>query len=369
MSEALAPGPGKHAFDEPATLVERKIPGWMAFGVNVLVFIIEASFLLWALSHKVELEYFLLLHGIILGLLIWWHRWCKRTYQAYLFPTVTLVFVASLGPLGALGTAYAKLVHAFFLRDRHPFGTILGALFADGDSAASQRLYEGLVRLDPGIEVEQALAPLVSVMSHGGLAQKQAAIMLMSRHFIPPFSPILKDALHDRDPSIEAMAISAIRQIEEDAAQEGRELEQDLNYQQDEDTILALALHFDQWAWADIVDETQKRIARDRAMGFYHKYLQLQPKDISVIKEVGRLLYRGGQLHEAGQWFDQHRLLAAGSPAFLAWDMEVLFALGRFDELRKVAGKHQKALCNATIYPLHIQDTLQLWGNAGAGSP
>ena len=71
MSDAVVPVVAMHAFDESADLVERKVPGWMAFGINVLIFILESAFIILAIKYQLELESFLILHGIIIGLLIY----------------------------------------------------------------------------------------------------------------------------------------------------------------------------------------------------------------------------------------------------------------------------------------------------------
>lgn len=366
MSDAVTPAVAMHAFDESADLVERKIPGWMAFGINVLIFGVESAFIMFAIKYKWELESFLILHAVIIGLLLWWHRWCKLTYDAYLFPTFTLVFVAALGPLGALGTAYAKVVHAFFLRDRQPFDSIMGAMFPEG-SSASQRLYEGLVRMDPNIEIDQGIAPLVNILAHGGNEQKQAAIVLMARHFVPPFSPVLKQALQDPDPTIRTLAATAINHAENRMNEEARELEQDLSYNNDAESALPLALHYDQRAWAALGDEAQQSVLRDKAMNYYQKYLAQHPRDVMVLKEVGRLLFRSGKIEEASAWFDEHRHLGESSAAYLSWYMETLFIQRRYDDMRELAQTHEKLLRNFNGFPTHISHTIAVWTQERAG--
>lgn len=346
---------------DPAQLVERKIPGWMAFGINLLVFGIESGYLYWVLREGRELESFLLLHFGVVLLLSGWHYWCLRTYQAYLFPTFTLVFVTALGPLGALGMAYTTLARAWLLRGKPPFGELMHVLFPADSGKRSNRLYDQLSRMEPSLAIEEGLAPLANIIARGTQKQKQAALLLMMQHYQPLFTPILKQALHDKDPNVRAMAATAISRIEIRMNEEAQELEGELNFDYNEENLISLAVHYDQYAWSDLLDPAQTERCRKRALDYYSQYLKRQPRDVSVYKEVGRLHYRSGQLDQAGAWFDQHREKANGSLPFLAWDLEVLYEQGRFDKVRELIAIHGQKLLQADGYPFAINDTLKLW--------
>lgn len=346
---------------DPAQLEERKIPGWMAFGINLLVFLIESGYLYWVLRQGRELESFLLLHGGVVLLLLGWHYWCRRTYYAYLFPTFTLVFTTALGPLGALGMAYAVIARAWFLRGQPPFGALFHVLFPADSGNRSKQLYEQLSRMEPTVQVDEGVAPLMNVITRGNLEQKQAALLLMVQHYIPPFTPILKKALTDQDANVRAMAATAISRIEMRMSEEAQELEGELNFEYNEENLLSLAIHYDQYAWSDLLDPAQTKVCREKAHDYYAQYLKRQPRDVSVYKEVGRLHYRSGDLAAAAAWFDEHRDKAGSSLPYLAWDLEVLFEQGRFDKMRELIAIHGQKFLQAEGYPFAISDTLKLW--------
>lgn len=272
---------------------------------------------------------------------------------------ILLLFTALLGPLGVLGAGVIAV--AVGRVEAHP--------------SAPPR--ERILKLARGHDATHALArrlrhqgrraalavPFIDLILGGNLEQKQAVIALVDNVFQPQFAPILREALNDGEPTVRVMAASALARLENEFLAASIALEE-ASAEARESTLakMRLAHHFDIYANSGLLDAGRTAAARARALDLYRECLGPSEHRGRAANLLVRLLVRMGR---AGEAVERYGDAAAGGPVMpelLAWYLESLYCLRRFEVLRRTCRDLLAAASGLTPLPERCHRSIELWG-------
>jgi tetratricopeptide (TPR) repeat protein len=216
-----------------------------------------------------------------------------------------------------------------------------------------------------------SVIPFLDVLSFGNETQKRQALAKMTSHFHPNFAPAFKKALSDDSNTIRVQAATAITKIENQFTERLMKLAKvKEQYEREPVVVLALAEHYDNYAYTGLLDADREQANRQRAFEHYQEYLELDPQSLDVRTRVGRILMRNKEFDKACEWFRKCADLGYVSEAIFQWYSEALFECGRYDELRRLtASSHQHPATQtaAAVQPFAVKEALGLWSSS-AGS-
>jgi len=282
--------------------------------------------------------------GIILLLLGWAYTF-RRGGRINRFAMLLALTAGFFGPLGALGLAIITPLQVFLRRRATPFEEWYAALFPDEEHDEDKQLYR---QIASGRAANQTLSNVESftdVMRFGTIEQKRAVLMLLARRFQPEFAPALKLALDDTNPTIRVQAATALAEIERDFTARAMELAAAAGAApEDFDTQLALAQHYDTYAFCGLLDSSREHASRRNALKHYSACLKIDPGHSGVRTAICRILVREGRYADAVDWLGQRLDQRVVSRATVGWYLECLFHLRRYDEIRGVAARFRDLL-------------------------
>jgi hypothetical protein len=273
--------------------------------------------------------------------------------------TVTLFF---LGPIGPLGVMFTMLLHSWFRRHATPFDEWYESLFPEEIDEPSRRLYEMLTR---GLAVsasQENVTSFTDVLQYGSIEQKRAVISLLSRDFRPEFAPALQSALADANPAVRVQAATAAANIEGSFLERAIDLENEARRLPDDaDVQMAVARHFDDYAFSGILDGDRRTENQRKAESFYRRSLELDPGREQASLGVGRILVRQNRLEEAATWFENgfaNGFIGAGP---VSWYMESAYQLGDYEKLRYAVAGFGEDILEHSGASERLKDVIRLW--------
>jgi hypothetical protein len=270
------------------------------------------------------------------------------------------VSFGGLGILGAAGTMLSVVLGLHYDRHATPVDEWRRALFPEAEVDKDEALWAlvGTRKSDHRTTV----APFVDVLEHGSLAQKQAIVALIARHFRPAFAPALRLALRDPQNAVRVQAATAVSLIEAQATSSALDLERQRRERPDDlDLLLQIARHEDQYAFTGLLDAGREQESRARAIGALRTYLMARPDEVTAWHQLGRLFARLGQ-HEDALPCLREALRCGGSVETRLWAMECLFHLRRFVELRQLAHESASQIADELpALPVETRQVLRLW--------
>jgi tetratricopeptide (TPR) repeat protein len=289
-------------------------------------------------------------------------EWARRECDVRRARVLWLVAVAhaALGPVGSAGAMLANALGVYFDRHATPVDEWRRTLFPEAVEDPDAKLW-ALVDLR-NTDRPTAIAPFVDVIEHGALAQKQAVVALIAKHFRPAFAPALRRALQDPQNAVRVQAATAVSLIEAAATSDALTLERQRRERPDDPSVLLqLARHEDSYAFTGLLDPNREQESRGRAIEAYRAYLTQCPDDTTALHELGRLCARLGRHAEALSCFEEV-VAHDDSPTARLWIMECLFHLQRFGELRQRARESAALLSGKPgALPLETEQVLKLW--------
>jgi len=274
----------------------------------------------------------------------------------------------ALGPLGAAGSLLAIALGRYYDRHATSIDEWRRTLFPDVEPERDANLW-ALVDVR-NTDAASSVQPFVDVIEHGALAQKQAVVALIAKHFRPAFAPALRRALRDPQNAVRVQAATAVSLIEAQATTSAMDLERQRQERPgDAAILLKLARHEDGYAFTGLLDAGREAESRARAVEAYHAYIAIVRDDATALHELGRLLARCGRYVEALDCFEQVLRYDDSATARL-WTMECLFHLRRFADLRQRARDSAQALSHVPgSLPLETAQVLRLWAPGAVSAP
>ncbi|HYD99723.1 MAG TPA: hypothetical protein VEH84_10085 [Alphaproteobacteria bacterium] len=303
-----------------------------------------------------------LLHALVVGVVGAGCWLAARGREPTLWTLLLPLAILALGPFGAWGLSVNLAIAGAARRNSVPFEEWYESLFPEREEDDSTLLYERLQEGRTGDGDTTAVASFVDIFGLGTFKQKQAAITAMSRRFQPAFTPALKMALNDENPAIRVQAATAVAKLEHDFLTAAEALHRAADERpEDPAAALALARHYDDYAFTGLLDRDREEDNRQKALLYYMGALALdQTLDLARLA-VARIMLRRGRVAPAAQWCEDSRRLGVFPPQMALWYMECLFRLGRYEELRAVAAEHREAVLRAVRWNEAVRATVALW--------
>lgn len=281
------------------------------------------------------------------------------------FDLLLAITTLCLGVAGAIGTVIAILFFGIYQRYATSFAQWFQSIFPMTPPTLPEEISENILTGRDESATGYSVIPFLDVMSIGSEAQKREALSKMTGKFHPSFAPAFQRALSDENNAIRVQAATSIVKIENHFLERAIQLEALYReYPKDDRLLLALARHYDEYAYTGILDQEREETNRARALESYEQYLKLHPQDAQVRLFVGRLLVRSGKTAQAADWFRQSIDAGYSTPQMVSWYLEALYTLGRYDELRQFSTRFEG---NAAALQPSLTETLQLWNRPMTG--
>ena len=276
-----------------------------------------------------------------------------------------VVSVIALGPIGAAGSTIAALLHSVFVRRAIPFERWYASLFPGAEHDQVRALYATIALRGAGPGARSTAAPFTDILALGTVKQKQTVITLITDNFIPAFSIALRRALNDAEPAIRVQAASAAARIENQFLVRSMAIAESRAAPRDEpERLLNLARLYDEYVQTGLMDETRANATRQQALELYEVVLSRGVQDPSIVESLARLLIELGRADEAVIRLEAW-IAKARSTGLLARYIEGLFALRRYDQMRKVCIGFVDELSTADL-PDGVRESISLWAAPGA---
>jgi polysaccharide biosynthesis protein PelE len=326
-------------------------------GINLYALLVDLA------SLWLCLVFHLLLLGTVLLAL---RRFLKAGMDAR-FLYLLLETTAVLGPFGSAGTVISILLCRLYTRGALPFGEWFRTIFPRDELSRPQKIYEDITSGRDEASKSYSVIPFLEVLTAGTEAQKRQALSKMTSRFHPSFAPAFHKALHDASNSIRVQAATAIAKIENAfLAKLIRLAEIKRRIPKDPAVTLALAAHYDDYAYTGILDEEREQESRRKAFEYYREYLRQKPEDMEVRIRVGRLLLRSGDADAAADWFRESIAKGFTNDTLLLWHLEALYESGRYEELRKAAQLSGPQMEHLRQTHPALAESVRLWTGAAA---
>lgn len=316
------------------------------------------------LQNRIDLPAFAAIHAGSALIAAAWAYAFRRGGSVNRFAVLLAVAAMALGPIGTLGLILIVPLQALLRRRATPFEEWYRALFPDEEPDDNRRLFElissGRAETAGNVSVES----FTDVMRAGSIEQKRAVITLLVRRFRPEFAPALNLALQDPNPAIRVQAATAAAEIESDFLERAIALEADAKaHPADALRRLALAQHYDAYAFSGLLDRQREHDNRAEALQHYRAVLALQPGHLGARAAVSRILVRTGRYAEAVDWLGERLDSGHVNRATVAWYAECLFHLRRYGDLRGVALRFRDLLLGSgeTTHDDGLSDAIRLW--------
>lgn len=289
-------------------------------------------------------------------------HFAARAFWAWALAAGTALF----GFAGAASLTVAFLLYLRHARHSRPFEQWYRELFPERGRRIYERIYDELMLTARQRESASDVVPFSDVISFGKRSQKMLAISTMSRHFEPPFAPVLKRALEDPDNSVRIQAATAITNLESRFAERSMRLENRIKRDPAPKQLLELARHLDRFAYSGLLDRERTTRVRARAIECYQRYLAEEPEDLFARIAVGRLLLRAGEVSRSRAWLEATRERHGSSPSLDNWLLEARYADGDFAAVRALARDIAASAGTSGIDVL--SDSARLWAGTGTAA-
>ena len=285
----------------------------------------------------------------------------RRDMDARFF-MILLIATAFLGVYGGAGTLLAIVFYFWHMRSSLPFIEWFQSIFPSREPSAPEVIYDNIVIGRDEAAQSYNVVPFMDVMEAGSEKQKREALSRMTVRFDPAFAPAFRRALQDKSNTIRVQAATAVAIIEHQFSE--RLMQLTGLYQRmprEPAVVIALAQHYDAYAFTGILDPQRERANRDEALRLYMEYIQLMPQDEQARIYAGRLMLRGGETERAAEWFSECVRAGFRSDALTVWYIESLYAAGRYAELRAVAGQGAALIDAYRVANPALAESLMLW--------
>ncbi len=331
------------------------------FWVLALVLAVaETALLVLMVEKTIGLGLLALGHLILMALAAGWCRINRgRSLVANL---LCLIATATMAAPGAWGAVIAGLALMVFRRRSTPFEEWYASLFPTEAEGRALALYRRLEAGQEGAAASSSLTAFVDILRLGTPEQKEAVVTILARNFRPAFAPALRLALQDEVPSVRVQAATAAAGIENDFLARSIELRHEIEARPDDvDAHVRLASFYDDYSYSGMLDPLREEENRKLALDHYREALKRRPGDLTLEAAVGRCLVRSGDLARAERWIARSLRRGLDDRGLFVWYLDCLFALKRFDELRKLIADNHAMLLGESRPGDPVPASVRLW--------
>lgn len=274
---------------------------------------------------------------------------------------LAVVVMTGTGVLGVVGAALSLSVTWLLRHQHHTIDEWYGQLFPRFAPEAHAALWRRVGQRASDRRQPLEVIPFLDLLQHGTIPQKQSVISLISNAFRPAFASALRAALTDSQNVIRVQAATAIARLEHQFLEDTLRLEAQLKTDAVVlDDVMALAQHYDDYAFTGLLDAGREADCRDKALALYERARALAPDDGLIATRLGRLLLRLGR-YEAAEAALRVAASKADDHESRLWLMECYFRQHRYGDLRRVAGEVRDGGTNIATWPVEVAPTLRLW--------
>lgn len=330
--------------------------------MSAIMLVLHGLNVYYLFSNGGNVALFLVVHVIFSAItaLLAWAR-MKAGYDCRFLTMLTLTS-AVVGPFGAAGTLFATVLYLWYRVRGMSFAEWFQTIFPYTTPTLPEAVNEDIVTGRDESSKLYSVIPFLDVIAVGSEAQKAQALSKMMLQFHPSFAPAFRMALNDRSNMIRVQAATATTKIENaflDRLMKITSVRK--KHPQDADVLLALAEHYDNYAYTGILDPEREQTNRTKALECYMEYLKIRPSDSYVRTLVGRLLLRDGRDEEAAVWFKESLQLGYQTDTMVLWYLESLYRCGRFKELREQSRSGIVSNALRQQLNLSLSEALALW--------
>jgi tetratricopeptide (TPR) repeat protein len=272
------------------------------------------------------------------------------------------ISAAFLGPIGAWGSVFCNLAEGVFRLTARPFLVWYAELFPEEEAERADLILNRLSAGGDPASGANELASFNDVVSFGSVEQKQAIVALIARRFTPAFAPALRKALQDPIPAVRVQAAAAAATIEARYVERAMALEQEsVRRGHAIEMHRALGLHYEETAQSGLMEAGRVRTSEDQALAHFNTVLAAKPGDPIALASTGRLQLQRGEVEQAAASLEFALVQDPENASTAALYLEALMRLGRFEELRRIAGSWMGRFSNDGGDGGRLNNALQLW--------
>jgi polysaccharide biosynthesis protein PelE len=337
--------------------------------VGLLVLAAESWLVYEVLHEGISVPGVIFLHLVLVAALAFYARALLGMTGEGRFALLLLIAVAAAGPYGAAGLVVSTLLYWLFDHLSSPFSLWHATMFPRRKISEAERIYTDIAIGRDESEKIYSVIPFLDVLSFGSEIQKRQALAKIAANFHPLFAPVLKKALGDISNTIRVQAAVAITRIEQQFTERQMQLSVvEKLHPDDPIVLLALARHYDNYAYTGLLDAHRETANRTQALDYYRRYLARKSEDVQVRSDIGRLLMRSGEYKEAAEWFRQCIDLGYGTPTIAQWHAEALFRCGRYGELRQYSHAVPSVPAEHATHQPALTVAIDLWKTKGTAA-
>lgn len=289
----------------------------------------------------------------------------KKMRRDVRFMMLLGITTAVMGVFGAVGTLLSCAMQFWHLRLAQNFMEWFATIFPRFVRTRPEDVYDNIMTGRDDAAVSQLVMPFIDIMVMGSEGQKREALSRMTAHFHPSFAPAFRKALEDPVNVIRVQAATSVARIENQfLSRLLKILDVSRRYPRDANVKLALATHYDNYAFTGILDKEREHVNRHRALEHFYEYLEMRPNDVGARIKVGRLLLRDNSPEMAAEWFQSSIENGYSTDSLHVWYLEALFASGRYEQLRTRARLLLPRLDLMTDMQPELIETVRLWAGA-----
>lgn len=335
------------------------------FLLAILVFVVEGDTIYVLNQGKITLEMTVLIHFAVTAFIALIVRYQFHIGGDLRLPMLLLVMTFVCGVFGAGLFMVTTLFYVVYRRFSMDFAQWFSTLFPTEEIEETEELYDRIIYGLDDVSQEE-VEPFYNIVVYGTLKQKQLVLAKITRYFQPRFAPSLLRAIDDPDNAVRVQAATSIAKIEQKFMDNFVRLEKSI--EKDPDNVKNLMIFAglcDDYAHSGILDPDREQQTRNKAISIYQHCLELvsNEKDQAIRLALGRLFVRNKEPEKCYQTlkvcFDRGDNVP---PNIVAWYLESLFHMRRYDEIRVLAREHASKIDEGKPQAKMVLDTLKLWG-------
>lgn len=299
------------------------------------------------LVKSITFELLIVAHGIIVVSLAFLLKVFYRPIIDKRVNTVSILFIALMGPLGAavsiLAIALFFVLKVFFTdKDKE----LLKYLLPQKKENYGEEIYNRLIYGLDSFDADKLPSVFNDVLVYGSERQKRIVIERMLRYFRVEFSSVLQEALNDANNSIRVLAATAVTRIDKQYSEENLLLLKHVQSKpNDFDGQIKLAKQSEEYSKLGFIDEQRRAKYRIMAVEHFQKAIEIDPGDAPArvsLSEIYYLLERYTDVIDCLNPVIESE--SSLQDQAIKWYLSAMFKLKKYAEIREFTRTKQLVL-------------------------
>jgi len=258
-----------------------------------------------------------------------------RKKENLLYPLLLLVSALIAGPFGLGAFLLMLLLRPIYALFASPASVWFEGLFPEQRVTLFEKVVERIRSRWDDYSRSGESSSFQNLFTYGTLSDKQKVLDAIIENFDPSYSPILKEALQDRQNVVRIQAAAIITKIDFDFANELKRLQKiHEEFPKDDKILLKLANHASSYALVGILDPLRQNEVSSLAVKYYREALQHNPEDLNAWIAIARLLFYQKDYESMVTWYEEGKKNYQFLPEITqSWYLESLYNLKRLEAL------------------------------------